>query len=194
MYWRPPKWAEVAILASGPSMNRADADAVRHLPRIAINLTARLAPDALLYGSDSPFWAAYPDLMELPGEKVCVEQRVGMYPNVPPGVKVLRNLGLEGLSNGGGIYVGDNSGYAAINLAAAAGAKRILLLGMDMTGGHWHGPHKTLGNPTPGQFEKWRRRMDRLAVWLMEAGIEVINCSPVSAIECFKRRPLSECL
>lgn len=196
MYWRAPHLGEtVAVLASGPSMSQAVADSVRHLPRIAINLTARLAPDAqIAYGSDAPFWAAHPELLNHAGEKVCVEQRMGMYPNVPQGVKVLRNLGLEGLSKGGGIYVGDNSGYAAINLAAAAGAKRILLLGMDMQGGHWHGPHKGLGNPQAHQFQRWMRRMSRLAVWLKEAGIEVINCSPVSALECFTRRPVSECL
>lgn len=196
MYWRVPQWSgAVAILASGESMNQGSADAVRHLPRIALNLTANLAPDAdVLYGSDSLFWVRYPELMSHAGEKVCVEQRMGMYPNVPQGVKVLRNLGLEGLSKGGGIYVGDNSGYAAINLAAAAGAKRILLLGMDMQGGHWHGPHQGLGNPQPHQFQRWMRRMNRLAVWLKEAGIDVINCSPVSALECFTRRPVSECL
>lgn len=196
MYWRPPQLGPtVAVLASGPSMNQGVADSVKHLPRIAVNLTARLAPDAqIVYGSDSPFWSTYPEMLSHPGEKVCVEQRMGMYPNVPQGVKVLRNLGLEGLSKGGGIYVGDNSGYAAINLAAAAGAKRILLLGMDMQGGHWHGPHQGLGNPQPHQFQRWMRRMNRLAVWLKEAGIEVINCSPVSALECFRKMDLVDAI
>lgn len=191
MYWRAPQLGEtVAVLASGPSMSQGVADSVRHLPRIAINLTARLAPDAqIVYGSDSPFWLAYPEFLSYAGHKVCVEQRMGMYPNVPKGVSVLRNFGMEGLSSSpAGVFVGGNSGYAAINLAVIAGAKRVLLYGMDMAGGHWHEKHGGgLGNPCETQFAVWIRRLTRLADTAKAAGIEIINCSPSSALTCFAR-------
>ncbi|HCZ48509.1 MAG TPA: hypothetical protein DCZ11_05850, partial [Gammaproteobacteria bacterium] len=49
------------------------------------------------------------------------------------------------------IHQGGNSGYQALNLAVLLGAERVILLGYDMHGGHWHGRHGgRLNNPEPG--------------------------------------------
>jgi hypothetical protein len=98
----------------------------------------------------------------------------------------------QGAINGGG-----NSGYQAIHLAATFGAKRIVLLGFDMqrTDGkeHWHGKHEgTL--PSGRGFAKWIRDMEPLAQDLRVMDVDVVNCTPTTALRCFDRRPLSEVL
>lgn len=93
----------------------------------------------------------------------------------------------------GVINHGRNSGYQAIGLAYQMGAARIVLLGYDMqhTGGkrHWFGDHpKSLTNADG--IENWRHGFKALAKHLHDDGIEVINASPETALECFKRQPL----
>jgi len=92
--------------------------------------------------------------------------------------------------NGGG-----NSGYQAIHLAATFGAKKIVLLGFDMqrTGGreHWHGKHE--GNlPHGAGFGSWMKSMAFLAADLRRMGVDVVNCSRVTAMRCFRRATLEE--
>ena len=88
-----------------------------------------------------------------------------------------------------GLRVNGNSGAGAINLAYHFGARRILLIGMDMKVGpkgekHWHPDH-----PQPlvqaQQFEEWRKKMGVLAADLKAEGVAVINCTPGSALTHF---------
>lgn len=201
-YWPiPPVWSgrTVAVLASGPSISQQVADQVQHLPRIAINATYQLARDAdVLYASDATFWhcATYVEVLQLPGRKVCVEQVRGIKPNLPAEVEVVRHGGLRGYSNEpGAICTGGNSGYAALHLAMKAGAARVLLLGLDMCGDHWHGRHpKGLSNPQPEKLGQWAARFSDLAQAAAERGVAVINCSPISRVECFTRSSLADAL
>lgn len=91
---------------------------------------------------------------------------------------------------------GGNSGFQALNLAVQFGATRIALVGYDMTtahGLHWHGSHERgLSNPTAKSTASWRGILDSQAARLAAAGIEVINTSPVSALENYRRAPLSD--
>lgn len=84
------------------------------------------------------------------------------------------------------IVNGRIGGYQAINLAVNFGAKRILLLGYDMRNingqSHWHGDHPNNQRPV------WKNRVAHfrnMVPDLRERGIEVINCSPGSAIDAF---------
>lgn len=93
------------------------------------------------------------------------------------------------------IHTGHNSGYQAISLAVLFGAKRILLLGYDFQrrGGkaHWHPDHPSpLGNG--GNYRAWIAAMNVLAKDLEHAGVEVINCSPGSALNCFPKMSVDE--
>lgn len=97
----------------------------------------------------------------------------------------------------GVIAQGGNSGQQAIGLAHQFGAARVLLLGYDMqrTGGkaHWHGNHPApLGNA--GKLAAWPAAMNKLAAVAAGIGLEIINCSRETALTCFPRRELSECL
>lgn len=94
--------------------------------------------------------------------------------------------------NGGG-----NSGYQAVHLAATFGARRIALIGFDMqrTGGkeHWHGKHE--GKLPNGQgFPRWIRAFSPLADDLRLLGVEVVNCTPTTALHCFRKSTLEEFL
>lgn len=194
-----PIWKDetVAILASGPSMSQEVVDSVRHLPRIAINTTYQLARDAeIIYGADAGWWHEHAIHVEqLPGLKLTIEYRHNVYPNCPKFVQVLRWGGTEGFDDRPG-YVrwGRNGGYQALHLAASLGAKRILLFGFDMHGGHWHGPHpkeKGLGNPRQNDFSRWIAEFGKLAPELAKRGIDVVNCTLGSKLNCFRQTDLA---
>lgn len=91
---------------------------------------------------------------------------------------------------------GGNSGYQAVNLAALAGAERIVLLGFDMTHrgsrGNWHDQHRV---KTPRRYvEQWIPRFRELAAELKRDGVEVLNASEETALDAFPRRPIAELL
>lgn len=88
------------------------------------------------------------------------------------------------------VHSGGNSGYQAVNLAVLAGAPRLLLLGYDMGSRdgrkHWHEDHPPgLNNPRETTFQQWRDAFTTAVPDLERAGVEVINCTPGSALMCF---------
>lgn len=93
-----------------------------------------------------------------------------------------------------------NSGAAAISLAANLGAKRIILLGFDMSldqnhRSHWHRQHHpTKKTPPLPPFKRHLRGFPDIASHAKKRGIEIINCSPVSAIKEFKVVPVAKLL
>jgi len=196
MTWAVPArlWAgqTVAVLASGPSMTPLVAAAVRNIPTIVINDTFRLAPwAALLYAADAAWWQANPDALAFAGLKVTVDS--------VPGVEALRNTGSTGFDpDPQCIRTGSNSGYQGVHIAAQAGATRILLCGFDMTakrGAHWFGAHRPdLKNTDPETYERFIRRFATLKDALDARGVEVINCTPGSALKCFPFGDLVEIL
>lgn len=96
------------------------------------------------------------------------------------------------------INAGGNSGFQACNLAVLLGAKRIVLLGFDMHSGengkiHWHGPHpEGMKNPSHHNFSGWIARFTEAAQDFKDMGVEVINCTPGSAIRCFPMAKLED--
>ena len=196
MYWRIPREAAcetVAILASGPSMSQAVADKVRHLRCIAVNNTHRLAPWAwMLYAADSEWWThpATSDALAFRGLRVSVSPA--------PSVHRLRLGGVIGWDQSPEvIHSYSNSGAQAVQIAIKAGAERVLLLGFDMhrqDGDHWHGAHPHgLRNTTKEQYAIFRERFAELATRI-PAGVEVLNCTPGSALTCFPACDLDSAL
>jgi hypothetical protein len=93
----------------------------------------------------------------------------------------------------GEVNTGQNSGYQAIGLAYQFGAARILLTGFDMqhTAGrsHWHGDHPAgMGNAQ--NIHRWVRHFAALADDLRAVGVEVVNCTRETALECWPRSTL----
>ncbi len=83
----------------------------------------------------------------------------------------------------------NNSGYGAINLAAAMGAKQIYLLGFDMRGNK-RGKQKWFHNGYPVDYgeaiyAKYIKEISAFAPTLKKAGIEVVNLNRKSNLKCF---------
>ncbi len=91
---------------------------------------------------------------------------------------------------------GGNSGFHALNLAVQFGARRIVLVGYDMTvrnGLHWHGAHpRGMNNPTETNTRRWARVLDDQAERIASLGVEVLNASPVSALTAYRRVKLED--
>ena len=116
-------------------------------------------------------------------------------------VRYIESIDEPGLSSlRARIHQGANSGYQAINLAVHFGAKRIILLGYDMKSGpggelHHHPDHPTgMNNPDAGNYARWIKNFATMEPDLNRAGVEVINCTPGSALECFPRAHLEDVL
>src|SRR5690606_3786458 len=93
---------------------------------------------------------------------------------------------------------GQNSGAGAIALAAAWGARRIILLGYDCQYAagkrHWHGDHPkgTAGNASPQSVAKWPAQFRDLLPHVR--GIEIINATRQTALTVFARATLEDAL
>jgi len=97
-----------------------------------------------------------------------------------------------------------NSGAAAISVAANAGAKRIILLGFDMKLGvdssqHWHDLYgrSAINDERRARkmpFHRHLRGFPEIARDAKSRGIEILNASPDSAIECFRKVTVKELL
>jgi hypothetical protein len=192
--------ATVAILASGPSMSAEQAEIVRvwrdaapDRKVIAINTTFLRAPWAdVLYACDVTWWEHYhAEVGKIFKGELWSQDRKA---RDKFGIRWIESAPKAGLGKAPAlIHQGQNSGYQAINLAYQAGAKRMFLLGFDMKGSHWHGEHPLpLTNPKPYLFDSYRSNFVQMANDLRTAGIEVINCTPDSALTVFTQVPLWE--
>jgi hypothetical protein len=100
------------------------------------------------------------------------------------------------LDEPGVIGAGGNSGFQALNIALQFGATRILLIGFDMSGEHYYGRNNwpQANNPSDSTFIRWRAAFAAAASDLRTMGVEVINTSMQTALNCFVRRSIDEVL
>lgn len=195
----PKLWPESTIicLGCGPSLSQEDIDFCRDRARvIAVKDTWRLAPWAdVLYACDGKWWDFYKGVPEFHGLKFGLTVD-GHWPDV----NALRNTGMDGLERDpSGLRTGQNSGYQAINLAVHLGATRILLLGYDMQRvkgkAHWYGEHLGTGyQHTASPYHLFLRCFETIGEPLQQLGIEVINCSPQTALTMFPCQSIREAL
>ena len=98
-----------------------------------------------------------------------------------------------------------NSGAAAVSVAANAGAKRIILLGFDMkvngsSDQHWHDLYnRSAGKGTEKRakkmpFHRHLKGFPAIAADAKKRKIEILNASPDSAIECFRKVSVKDLL
>lgn len=195
-YWSiPPLWdgMTVAILASGAGTTEEAARAVQaaRVPCIAINTTHRRAPFAdMVYAADADWWRhpTNADVYALPALRVTVTP--------VPRVLLLRNTGRSGYDpDPTAVRTGENSGYQAIHIAMTAKARRILLVGFNMTGPHWHGTHPPGLREAPEEhYALFRKHFSSLVEPAKTLGVEIINCTPGSTITCFEHAKLEDVL
>lgn len=181
-------------------------DALRGRCRvIAIKQNVDLAPwAAAVYGCDGHWWRYRRGLPEYRGLKMAWSGAgLAEYPDIV-GIEIAKGerdrfadhlvLGPVGTVGGGG-----NSGFQALNLAVQFGARRVLLIGFDMSdagGVHWYGRNNwpMSGNPSHWNFPRWVAAFKAAAEPLRDAGVAVYNASPQSALTCFPKTTVAEFL
>jgi hypothetical protein len=89
------------------------------------------------------------------------------------------------------VALGLNGAYQSINVAVHLGASRVLLLGVDMQGGHFFGRHPNNSGPP---FSMCLQRFETLVEPLKTAGVEVLNCSRKTALKAFPRVELEQAI
>lgn len=197
-----PNWTgeRCVIVASGPSAKDIDLASARGKARfIAINNSWRLAPwSDLLYACDFRWWKAYKGVPEFAGLKASQDSMIHSQEawNIKRVVCERKTDALL-MQQPGKIGWAGNSGFHCLNLAAQFGCKRIILVGFDLRldkGVHWHGRHSKMNNPTPRNVERWRRAIDDAAPVLKQHGIEVLNCSPISALKNYPKVSFAEAM
>jgi hypothetical protein len=171
------------LLAPGPSLSEAVVGTVAAaVARGAVHCVGAitsafpLAPWAdFLAANDGAFWRKFGGAHDFAGRKFST--------NLIAGVEQVRAPG---------VTTSTSSGVLAMEIARARfRAARILLVGFDHRGTHYFGPYINLANTPPGrrqvhahQFSMWGK---------MHPEVEVLNCTPDSALTCFHSRELSTC-
>lgn len=198
--WSVPRaWVgeTVAVLASGPSMSRALCEQIRGRCRtIAVNNVGIDTLDSTsgkfieapapwadaLFASDAKWWREYQTrAMAFAGLKITSMNGL-KWPGLHSLCFSARAPFDERPTH---IVSGGNSGYQAVHVAAHFGAARILLFGFDMREvnkrRHYFGAH-----PPPcksqGKFDRWILNFARLAPELEKRGVQLVNCTPGSAL------------
>lgn len=180
----------VFILGGGPSFDKSYLDRLRNRRLIAINRSIIEAPwcDVGLF-LDMNVWDWYGDQIRLsPCRKISLHSI--------PGTDVERwnGSGKRGLefNKPNTIRTGNSSGYSAMGLAVTLGARRIVLLGFDgqQENGrsHWHKEHPRLTGQRA--LQQIASEFGSLVQPLRDAGVEVWNASPDSAIHVFPKTTL----
>lgn len=185
------------VVASGPSLTDEQIALVEHSDVLTIavnNSYAKLQHPDVVYACDYLWWK----LNHMKAKQNIPRRQLWTQDRAAAEQFQLSHIQWEGKDGLGkrGLRVNGNSGAGAINLAYHFGARRILLVGMDMKPGpngekHWHPDH-----PKPlvqgQQFEEWRKKMGVLAADLKTEGVTVVNCTPGSALTCFPMGDLEQ--
>jgi hypothetical protein len=200
-----PWWNDrtVYLIGGGPSLSGFALDTLCGLGHcIGINQSMFDIPVAAGISIDQRFilerhqelaeFAQTTQLYLAPGDRFCR--------TVDPvaGAIYLRSEFMQGLSTSPDLlHTGGTSGYAALNLAVLKRARKIVLLGYDygVIGGrhHYHDDY-FWHRPEDQSWQSWARHFDSAAIQCRELGIEVINASPRSAIECFSKMLIEEAM
>jgi hypothetical protein len=187
----------VFIIGGGPSLMDFNWNALYGKKTIAINKSLLSFPQAnILYWTDSRVYSWMKNEIDnFKGPKYTIRD----HPSYVGDIKILRRGNKFGLEESKDtLSHGNNSGYAAINLAYHLGAKRIILLGYDMGNDGRRGHHHD-GYPVPvtgddiyrDQFVPGFRV---LADLLKTKGIEVYNASPRSLLTVWPKITIEKAL
>jgi len=194
----------VVILAAGPSLTMSDVDYVRDTAAyvIAVNDLWRWAPWCdHLHACDVSWWAANPVALGIGATKTVVEpmdtpQLEQLDALRREGVEVLRETGRIGYDPAlGCVRTGQNSGYQALHWALQQGARKVILLGLDMCLGE-DGSRRchSYGKSGVGGYAKYAKNFDSLVAPAQTLGAEVVNCTARSTVEAFSKRELRDVL
>lgn len=186
------------VAATGPSLTQEVADRCKGLPVVAVSDAYRLMPWApVMHSADTDWWKVHNGCPDFAGEKWTLRKEYNDQAVIEKyGLKAIHERHSNGFSlNQHWVMSGENSGLQAINLAILMGAARVVLVGFDMRivegRRHFFGDH-----PAPLRNNDYRKLLGyfRNAAANMPDGIEVINCTPGSAIAHFPFMSLEDAL
>lgn len=198
----PPIWSvpnawpgeRCFVLCGGESL-KAQRHLIPHLKGrvIAVKHGVLLRPDAdvLFFAGERPAEIAPPLLKVFRGQYIIVRGRGHeVFPETSK--RVWRTTTHERLSDDPTMVCGFDAGTSAINLAALFGATEIVVLGYDMIGGRWFTGERDhyLPNPPESDFQRHMGPLPAIAEDAEAKGLRIVNCSPISRVECFERQPL----
>lgn len=197
-----PRWTGLAVVAAtGPSLTQEMADLCRGYNCIAVSDAYKLMPFApVMYSCDVAWWKYHKGCPDFAGEKWSshgwnANDKASIAPKY--GLHLVNGLHGKGFSmQQDTIHYGSNSGFQAVNLALLFGATRVALIGFDMqvVNGkqHFFGTHPAGLNRSIG-FQRFIMHFE-IASRHMPPGIEIINCTPGSALTVFPVGDLKEVL
>lgn len=172
------QWGEVYIVGGGPSLRGFNFDRLAGKTVLAVNdAVAHIPWASTLFSLDLRWIRERRSIIQsFLGEVYLGVPEDYDFSNSIPNVTYLRRIrDLPGFSNkpycvhmGGG-----NSGFGALNLAWLKKVRRIVLLGFDFSGAHWHNGYSW--DSMSNRYVTWARLVDDTAKQFREAGIEVYN-------------------
>lgn len=177
----------------------------RGYPVVAVNDACRLLPFAnVLYGCDVAWWRHHQGVPGFAGERWSSHGHAAFDDKRVAakllGLNLVRGRDLEGFSRGNDvIHYGGNSGFQALNLALhlIGWRGRIALVGFDMRmvdgRRHFFGEHPESLRSTTKGYKKWLGSFE-VAAASLPGGVEIVNCTPGSALTCFPNRRLADVL
>lgn len=189
----PQEWAPdepCFVLCSGESIGK-QADVIKRLKGrfIAVKHGVLLRPDADVLFMPGECWDSivFPLLKKFTGTHTIIRSK--WHQDLPASVRrVTRSKDHEHLCELRDHVCGYDSGTSAINLAYHFGARTIVLLGYDMTGGHFC--KHPLQNPPSSHFREHVRPLKALNEDARRKGVRIVNCSPTSAVTAFEKQTL----
>lgn len=194
----------VICLASGPSLTQEICEMIRGRKSIVVNSSCHLAPWAdVLYFTDSSWYEQRRELVaNWPGIVVSMSKTAKR--ELPDKVKRVQGEGDPSVRpvrfpplGSSVIRQGRTSGHTAVSLAIAFGAKRVVLLGYDMrvVAGREHHHSEYTGERDLDQYAKdFVPAFNGWNAAARESGVEVVNCTPGSAVTEFSFADLDEVL
>lgn len=201
-----PRWRGLCVVAApGPSLSAAIAERCRGLPVIVVNDAWRMLPFAdVLYACDAQWWDVHAGCPGFAGERwsshgdaMRNDKRAAA---AHFGLRLIRGCDGDGFSlDAGRIHYGNNGGFQALNLAGhfMGWCGRILLVGFDMRRidgrSHFFGDHPKPLRTTARGYETWPP-LFAAAAKTLPPSIEILNCTPGSALTCFPMMDLADAL
>jgi hypothetical protein len=197
----------VVCIGTGPSLTLGQIETARRkgFALAGCNNIWQIVPDlSVLYGCNLEWWRHYwsPTLEAHPAEKWTTNAEAAYEFHL----RWIAEVNRQGLSqNPALIHHGHGSGYSLLNLVYLMGAARIVLLGYDLKYAHdYDGRARQIGSAPrhyfgeyPKPLQHWPSVKVRKGVHFELCGlyqsvadqglIEVVNCSPDSALDCFPR-------
>lgn len=185
------------IIGGGPSLKGFDFSRLKNELVIGINRAFEKIDCTIHFSMDKKFYewlsqgrfgkAALERFKNFPGYRVWVDSAGYNYPD---DIRLVTAAGKESFTESlrDGLGTGNNSGYAALNLACILGANPIYLLGFDMKSENkkqtwWHNGYPK--NQGGAVYEKFKGCFENAAKRIKDKN-RVVNLNPESGLRCFK--------